>query len=32
MARMLKSEGVKVVRDKVVDFKTLFWHPAEELL
>ena len=32
MERMLKAEGVKVKNDKVVDFKTLFWNPAEELL
>jgi methylated-DNA-protein-cysteine methyltransferase-like protein len=32
MARMLKSEGVRVVKDQVVDFDKLFWHPSEEML
>ena len=32
MARMLKREGVRVVRNKVRDFDNVFWHPAEELL
>ncbi len=31
MEQLLKSEGVKVENDKVVDFKLLFWDPSEEL-
>jgi methylated-DNA-protein-cysteine methyltransferase-like protein len=31
MAEMLESEGVKVVDDKVQDFKTHFWDPMVEL-
>ena len=31
MEQMLKSEGVKVKDDKVVDFKKVFWDPAVEL-
>lgn len=31
MERLLESEGVKVIDDKVLDFKTLFWDPAIEL-
>ncbi len=32
MERMLKSEGVHVENDKVLDFNSVFWNPAEELL
>ncbi len=32
MQRALEREGVKVMADKVVDFKAKFWHPAENLL
>lgn len=32
MQRALEKEGVKIVKDKVVDFKKLFWDPAVELL
>jgi methylated-DNA-protein-cysteine methyltransferase-like protein len=32
MKRTLEKEGVKVKNDTVVDFKNLFWHPAENLL
>lgn len=32
MKRALEREGVKVKKDTVVDFKKLFWHPAENLL
>lgn len=32
MQQLLESEGVKVEEYKVVDFKKLFWDPAEELL
>ena len=28
---LLEKEGVKVKKDQVVDFKKLFWDPAEEL-
>src|ERR1700744_3698635 len=31
MAEMLRSEGVKVVDDKVQDFKTVYWDPMIEL-
>lgn len=31
MQLLLEQEGVKVVDDKVVDFKQLFWHPASLL-
>ena len=30
MEELLAKEGVKVKNDKVVDFKKLFWNPAEE--
>lgn len=32
MQRMLEKEGVKIKQDRVQDFETLFWNPAEELL
>jgi len=28
MAELLESEGIKVIDDKVQDFKNLFWDPA----
>jgi len=31
MQDLLEQEGVKVENDKVLEFKRLFWHPAEEL-
>jgi methylated-DNA-protein-cysteine methyltransferase-like protein len=31
MQEMLEAEGVEVSDDKVVNFKTLCWHPAEGL-
>lgn len=31
MQRLLEKEGVRVKKDKVVDFKKLFWDPSEEL-
>jgi methylated-DNA-protein-cysteine methyltransferase related protein len=31
MEKLLRKEGVKVVKDKVRDFKQLFWDPAIEL-
>ncbi len=32
MEMLLKKEGIKVKNDTVVDFKNLFWDPAEQLL
>ncbi len=32
MQELLESEGVKVEKDQVVDFKKLFWNPSDELL
>jgi methylated-DNA-protein-cysteine methyltransferase-like protein len=32
MEALLKKEGIKVKDEKVVDFKELFWDPAQELL
>jgi methylated-DNA-protein-cysteine methyltransferase-like protein len=31
MQQLLENEGVKVVDDKVLDFKKIFWDPAIEL-
>jgi len=31
MEKLLKKEGIKVKNDQVLDFKKLFWDPAEEL-
>jgi len=31
MQELLEKEKVKVVKDKVVDFRKLFWDPAKEL-
>ena len=31
MQQLLENEGVKVDRDRVTDFKTLFWDPSIEL-
>jgi methylated-DNA-protein-cysteine methyltransferase related protein len=31
MQLRLKKEGVSVTKDKVQDFKTVFWDPAREL-
>lgn len=31
MQQLLENEGIKVVDDRVSDFKTLFWDPAVEL-
>ncbi len=31
MQQLLENEGVKVEKDKVVDFKKIFWDPAIEL-
>src|ERR1700712_1744907 len=32
MQKLLEKEGIKVKDDMVVDFKKIFWDPAEELL
>lgn len=32
MQELLESEGIKVKKDQVVDFKKLFWNPSDELL
>ena len=31
MKELLENEGVKVKNDKIVDFKTHFWDPMQEL-
>ncbi len=31
MRQLLELEGVKVVKDQVVDFKNLFWDPSQFL-
>ncbi len=31
MQRLLEKEGILVKKDKVVDFKKLFWDPSEAL-
>ena len=31
MQELLEKEGIKVKRDKVLNFNTLFWNPIEEL-
>lgn len=31
MEELLAKEGIRVLNDKVVDFKKLFWNPMEEL-
>jgi methylated-DNA-protein-cysteine methyltransferase-like protein len=31
MQELLEKEGIKVVKDTIVDFKKKFWDPAEEL-
>jgi len=31
MEKALKKEGIKVKKDQVVDFDSLFWDPAQEL-
>ena len=32
MEELLSNEGIKVEEDKIVDFKKVFWDPAEELI
>jgi methylated-DNA-protein-cysteine methyltransferase-like protein len=31
MEKRLKREGVKVLNDKIMTFKEVFWNPSEEL-
>ncbi|GAA4783194.1 MGMT family protein [Olivibacter ginsenosidimutans] len=31
MQELLEKEGVKIKKDRVVDFKTVFWNPLDEL-
>ncbi|HEX4372032.1 MAG TPA: MGMT family protein [Puia sp.] len=31
MQKLLEKEGIKIEDDTVVDFKKLFWNPAEEM-
>lgn len=31
MQRLLEKEGIKVKKDKIVDFEKLFWDPSVEL-
>lgn len=31
MQQALEKEGIKVIEDKIVNFKELFWDPSEEL-
>jgi methylated-DNA-protein-cysteine methyltransferase-like protein len=31
MEQLLKKDGVKVEKDKVVDFEKRFWDPSKEL-
>ncbi|HEY1047266.1 MAG TPA: MGMT family protein [Bacteroidia bacterium] len=31
MQELLESEGIQVVDDRVVDFKSIFWDPDKEL-
>jgi methylated-DNA-protein-cysteine methyltransferase-like protein len=32
MQELLEKEGIRVVKDKVKDFKKIFWDPSAELL
>ncbi|MCF8284266.1 MAG: MGMT family protein [Sphingobacteriales bacterium] len=31
MEELLKSEGINVIDDRIVDFKKIFWNPSKEL-
>ena len=31
MQELLESEGIQVIDDRVVDFKSIFWDPEKEL-
>jgi methylated-DNA-protein-cysteine methyltransferase-like protein len=32
MQELLESEGIRIVDEKVVDFKEIFWDPSKELI
>lgn len=32
MEQLLNEEGIKVVDDKIIDFKSIFWDPMTELM
>lgn len=32
MEELLKLEGIEVIDDKIMDFKSCFWDPSKELL
>jgi methylated-DNA-protein-cysteine methyltransferase-like protein len=32
MQQLLESEGIRVIEDRVVNFKTVFWDPNTELI
>lgn len=32
MQKLLENEGVKVIDNQIVDFETLFWDPAKEII
>jgi len=32
MQELLEAEGIKVINDRVMGFKELFWDPAQEIL
>lgn len=32
MQKLLESEGIKVIHDKIANFKAVFWDPATELM
>ncbi len=32
MQKLLEEEGIEIKNSKVVNFKSIFWNPAEELL
>jgi len=32
MQELLEAEGIQIRNDRVVDFKTVFWDPLEELI
>ena len=31
MQQLLESEGIQIVNDQIVNFKTVYWDPSEEL-
>ena len=32
MQKLLESEGIKVTKDRIKNFKNIFWDPSKELL